>query len=108
EAATPLPAETRRLDDAVGHALAAPLTALTDLPAFDTAAMDGWAVAGPGPWTVGQRGILAGELPGSLAAGTARRIATGARLPAGASAVLRLEDGVVAGDVLRSSVTLPA
>jgi molybdopterin molybdotransferase len=108
EAGVPLPVLARPLAHAAGHALAAPLTALTDLPAFDTAAMDGWAVAGPGPWTVGQRGILAGELPGSLAAGTARRIATGARLPAGASAVLRLEDGVVAGDVLRSSVTLPA
>jgi molybdopterin molybdotransferase len=108
EAAAPLPVLSRPLPHAAGHALAAPLTALTDLPAFDTSAMDGWAVAGPGPWTVAERGILAGEVPGPLADGTARRIATGAAVPAGASAVLRLEDGHVADAVLRSSVSLPA
>jgi molybdopterin molybdotransferase len=108
EAGVPLPVLTRPLAHAAGHALAAPLTALTDLPAFDTSAMDGWAVAGPGPWRVDQRGILAGEVPSPLAAGMAQRIATGAPVPAGASAVLRLEDGLVAGHVLRSSVTLPA
>jgi molybdopterin molybdotransferase len=107
EAGAPLPVLTRPLAHAAGHALAAPLAALTDMPAFDTSAMDGWAVSGPGPWTVGQRGILAGDDPGQLAAGMARRIATGAPVPAGASAVLRLEDGLVAGDVLRSSVPLP-
>jgi molybdopterin molybdotransferase len=107
DAGVPLPVLSRPLAHAAGHALAAPLTSLTDLPAFDTAAMDGWAVAGRGPWTVGQRGILAGEVPGPLAAGMARRIATGAPVPPGSSAVLRLEDGLVAGDVLRSSVALP-
>jgi molybdopterin molybdotransferase len=107
EAAVPLPVLARPLAHAAGHALAAPLTALTDLPAFDTAAMDGWAISGPGPWTVGQRGILAGEVPGPLTTGMARRIATGAPVPAGASAVLRLEDGWVAGDVLHNSVPLP-
>jgi molybdopterin molybdotransferase len=106
-AGAPLPVLTRPLAHAAGHALAAPLTALTDLPAFDTSAMDGWAVSGPGPWTVAPRGIVAGEVPASLAAGTARRIATGAPLPAGATAVLRLEDGRLDGDVLRSTVALP-
>jgi molybdopterin molybdotransferase len=108
EAGAPLSALSRPLAYAAGHALAAPLTALTDLPSFDTSAMDGWAVHGPGPWTVDQRAIPAGEVPGRLAAGRARRIATGAPVPAGASAVLRLEDGLVAGEVLRSSVPLPA
>ncbi len=37
------------LDAALGLTLAAPLAALTDLPSFDTSAMDGWALAGPGP-----------------------------------------------------------
>src|SRR5207237_6156186 len=78
EAAVPLPVLARPLAHAAGHALAAPLTALTDLPAFDTAAMDGWAVAGPGLWMVGQRDILAGQVPGPLTTGAARRIATGA------------------------------
>ncbi|MFJ6211912.1 molybdopterin molybdotransferase MoeA [Streptomyces sp. NPDC092296] len=94
-AGAPLPAVDLELTAALGHALAQPLTALTDLPSFDTSAMDGWAVAGPGPWRLHGR-LLAGQSPpGPLADGTAVRIATGAQLPPGATAVLRREHGVV-------------
>ncbi|WP_455352905.1 molybdopterin molybdotransferase MoeA [Streptomyces sp. SYSU K217416] len=89
-----VPARTRRtpLDGALGDVLAGPLEALTDLPSFDTSAMDGWAVAGPGPWTVQEGGILAGaDRPAPLADGEAVRIATGARVPADATAVIRNE-----------------
>ncbi|WP_079177083.1 molybdopterin molybdotransferase MoeA [Streptomyces sp. MUSC 14] len=92
-AARPLPAGPRSLADALGHALAEPLLALTDLPSFDTAAMDGWAVAGPGPWRLGGTGVLAGEEPGPLGRDTAVPIATGAPVPPGATAVLRREHG---------------
>ncbi|MFB7369781.1 molybdopterin molybdotransferase MoeA [Streptomyces sp. NPDC056222] len=92
-AGQPLPAVSRGLSEALGHALAEPLTALTDLPPFDTAAMDGWAVAGPGPWRPHDGGILAGERPGPLDHGAAVPIATGASLPPGATAVLRREHG---------------
>lgn len=82
------------LDDSLGLVLAAPLSALTDLPSFDSSAMDGWAVAGPGPWAVRDDGVLAGHaLPAPLGDGEAVRIATGARVPAGATAVLRSEHG---------------
>ncbi|MGC9501549.1 molybdopterin-binding protein [Streptomyces sp. WG7] len=82
------------LDAALGLTLAAPLTALTDLPSFDTSAMDGWAVAGPGPWTVRDEGVLAGHgQPAPLTDGTAARIATGARIPLDTTAVLRTEHG---------------
>ena len=37
-------------DDAVGSVLAEPLRAQADMPAYDIATADGWAVAGPGPW----------------------------------------------------------
>ncbi|GAA2610318.1 molybdopterin-binding protein [Streptomyces axinellae] len=99
-AAAPLPRTTLPLDRALGHTLAAPLRALTDLPSFDTSAMDGWAVSGPGPWELVHgpegaegHGILAGDMsqPPPLADGKAVRIATGARVPAGTSAVLRSE-----------------
>ncbi|MGW1762601.1 molybdopterin molybdotransferase MoeA [Streptomyces sp. NPDC002073] len=80
------------LDRALGEVLAAPLTALTDLPSFDTSAMDGWAVAGPGPWRVRDGGVLAGgSRPAPLADGEAVRIATGARVPADTTAVIRSE-----------------
>ncbi|WP_327594250.1 molybdopterin molybdotransferase MoeA [Streptomyces chartreusis] len=82
------------LDAALGLTLAAPLTALTDLPSFDTSAMDGWAVAGPGPWAVREEGVLAGHAePGMLTDGEAVRIATGARIPLDTTAVLRSEHG---------------
>lgn len=91
-AGRPLEPETVPLPDAVGRALAAPLTARADLPAFDTSAMDGWAVAGPGPWRL-TGGLLAGQHPEPLADGDAVGIATGAQLPPGATAVLRREYG---------------
>ncbi|MCZ4094875.1 MULTISPECIES: molybdopterin molybdotransferase MoeA [Streptomyces] len=89
-----LPAVSRPLAGALGHALAAPLTALTDLPSFDTSAMDGWAVAGPGPWMLETRQLLAGQRPGvALLDGHAIAIATGAALPPGATAIIRHEHG---------------
>jgi molybdopterin molybdotransferase len=84
------------LAEALGLVLAEPLLALTDLPSFDTSAMDGWAVAGPGPWTVRDDGALAGEeRPAPLSDGEAVRIATGARIPQDTTAVLRSEHGRV-------------
>lgn len=54
--------------------------------------MDGWVVAGPGPWRIRQDSILAGRAaPDPLADGEAVRIATGARIPADATAVIRSE-----------------
>ncbi|MFB7370848.1 molybdopterin-binding protein [Streptomyces sp. NPDC056222] len=87
--------EPRRtpLGQALGQVLAEPLRALTDLPSFDTSAMDGWAVAGPGPWKIHEEGaVLAGHAPlAPLADGTAVRIATGARVPPETTAVIRSE-----------------
>lgn len=92
--ATRRPNASVALADALGLVLAAPLDALSDLPSFDTSAMDGWAVAGPGPWRVRDGGVLAGHaLPEPLTDGEAVRIATGARVPTGVTAVLRSEHG---------------
>ncbi|MGV9848920.1 molybdopterin molybdotransferase MoeA [Streptomyces sp. NPDC003442] len=96
----------RPLFEALGQVLAAPLAALTDLPPFDTSAMDGWALSGPGPWRLptgtedqDHQGILAGHgETAPLPDGHAVRIATGARVPPGATAVLRSEYGTDAGD----------
>lgn len=46
----PAAAVQAALPEALGAVLAEPLIARADLPAFDVAAIDGWAVAGPGPW----------------------------------------------------------
>ncbi|PAX83762.1 molybdopterin molybdenumtransferase MoeA [Streptomyces albidoflavus] len=79
--------------EALGLVLARPLAALTDLPPFDTSAMDGWAVAGPGPWRLRPDGVLAGQSGEALADGEAVPIATGARVPRDVTAVIRSEHG---------------
>ena len=81
--AAALPAVARPLADADGLTLAEPLTTRTDLPAFPTSSVDGWAVRGAGPWRVVGR-VLAGSTPAPLADdGTTVEIATGAMVPAG-------------------------
>ena len=92
------------LADADGLVLAEELVARTDLPAFPTSSVDGWAVRGGGPWTVTGR-VLAGEAAPPLTAdGTCVEIATGAMVPAGTSAIVRVEastrtpDGRVTGE----------
>ncbi|MGX1725159.1 molybdopterin-binding protein [Streptomyces diastaticus] len=87
------PALELPLAEALGLVLARPLAALTDLPPFDTSAMDGWAVAGPGPWRVREEGVLAGQSGAALADGEAVPIATGARVPRDVTAVIRSEHG---------------
>jgi molybdopterin molybdotransferase len=93
EAAVPLPGRATAVAEAGGQVLAQPLHSVRAVPAFDNAAMDGFAVAGAGPWTVTGL-ILAGgstELP-ELRAGEAVEIATGAPVPAGTTAVLPYEE----------------
>jgi len=79
------------LAEADGTTLAEPLTARTDLPAFPTSSVDGYAVRGAGPWRVGFR-VLAGVVPpAGLEPGGAAEIATGAMVPEGTEWVLRRE-----------------
>lgn len=103
--AQPLPAAHLPLADAVGAVLAAPVTSQVDLPPFDTAAMDGWAVVGPPPWRV-VGDARAGSPTNSLQPGQAVRISTGAVVPAGA-AVLRTEVGLEDAGVVHSQVGTP-
>jgi Molybdopterin biosynthesis enzyme len=89
-AARPAPVDVR-LAEADGLTLAAPLSPLTDLPAFPTSSVDGFAVRGTGPWKVVGR-VLAGSVPTPLGEGEAVEIATGAMLPAGTDQIIRVED----------------
>lgn len=75
-----------------GAALAAPLTAAEALPRFDVSAMDGYAVAGDGPWRLRRDiGFAGGQRPVGLLPGEAVRIATGAHVPDGTTTVVRDE-----------------
>lgn len=90
--AAALPAVRRPLADVDGHTLAEPLTTRTDLPAFPTSSVDGWAVRGDGPWDVVGRVLAGNTSPPLTADGTTVEIATGAMVPEGTTAVLRIEE----------------
>jgi molybdopterin molybdotransferase len=85
-----------------GSTLAEDLRPLTDLPAFPTSSVDGFAVRGPAPWRIIGR-ILAGETATDLVDdGTGMEIATGAMVPFGTEGIVRVEesttiDGAVTG-----------
>ncbi|MFJ9406821.1 molybdopterin molybdotransferase MoeA [Streptomyces sp. NPDC101393] len=105
-APTPLPARRVPLSRAAGLTLAEDLCARHPLPAFDTAAMDGYAVAGPGPWRLSAGAVRAGAVEGhrELVEGEAVEISTGALVPCGAEAVLPLEHAVRAGAAVHGPV----
>jgi molybdopterin molybdotransferase len=107
----PLASEDVPLADALGRVLARDATAVEDLPPFANTAMDGYALR-----SADTRGAsaatpitlrLAGAVPagrvydGSLAAGEAVRILTGAPVPAGADAVLQQELTEVVGSAVK-------
>ena len=102
----PLAAVVRAADDTAGTVLAAPLLAAEPFPPFDASAMDGFAVAGPGPWRLVDAPRAAGHTDtAALTDGQAARIATGAALPAGAARALRHEETVLDGDLLTETST---
>lgn len=101
--AAPLSPEERPVQEALGHYLAAPLAAKRTQPAADLSAMDGYAVAlddCDGPWTVIGESAAGHPYAGTVAAGAAVRISTGAMLPTGAGAVLLQENADRSGDRL--------
>jgi molybdopterin molybdotransferase len=76
---------------ASGRTVAADVVAHVDLPGFPTAAMDGWVVAGDGPWEIAGTIDTGFPADSALKAGHAMRIATGGLIPAGAAAVIPWE-----------------
>jgi molybdopterin molybdotransferase len=90
------------LRDALGRVLAQDVVSHDDVPGFDNSAMDGFALrasdtaaateAAPVELTVIGESRAGAPFGGRLEGGQAVRISTGAMLPAGSDAVLRLED----------------
>ncbi|HEX8294058.1 MAG TPA: gephyrin-like molybdotransferase Glp [Pyrinomonadaceae bacterium] len=97
EQAEPLPAERVALGEALGRVLAEDVFADTDLPPFDRAQMDGYAVRSEDVRETPARLRVAGEAAagsgwrGTLRRGEAVRIMTGAPLPSGADSVQQVE-----------------
>ncbi len=92
-----LPTEKIPLTEARGRVLADDVIADTDLPPFDRALMDGYAVRAADTQNAPVRLRVVGEAAagsgwrGTLSAGEAVRIMTGAPVPAGADSVQQIE-----------------
>ena len=103
-----LDAEDVPLRMAAGRVLATPIVSGIDVPGFDRATMDGYAVVadsteGATPYNRVPLQVVGDALPGSaftarLAPGEAVRIMTGAPIPAGSDAVLPAESVEASND----------
>src|SRR5256714_10126815 len=102
EKSAPLEVERVEIADAAGRVLAEDVLADTDLPPFDRAQMDGYAVRSADLRELPARLRVVGEAAagrgwrGGMSEGEAVRIMTGAPLAAGA-------DGVPQGELTRES-----
>ena len=115
----PLEAESVPLGLAAGRVLANPVASDVDVPGFDRATMDGFAVVaasteGAGPYSRLQLTVVGDSMPGrpfdgAIQSGQAVRVMTGAPMPAGADAVLPAEFVEAAsGQVLALASVSPA
>jgi molybdopterin molybdotransferase len=98
----PLEAERVAVADAIGRVLAADLTSADAIPGFDNSAMDGYAVrradltaaseTAPVTLTVADESRAGHPAARELGPAEAFAISTGAMIPTGADAVVRVED----------------
>ncbi len=104
DGAVPLPPEPVPLAAAAGRVLAADLAARLTQPPFAAAAMDGYAIRWADrhqPWRVVGESAAGHGWAGTLGAGEAVRIFTGAPVPAGADVIVVQEEVARDGDVAR-------
>ena len=97
----PLEAESVPLGLVAGRVLASPVASDVDVPGFDRATMDGFAVVaasteGAGPYSRLPLTVIGASMPGrpfdgAIRSGEAVQVMTGAPMPAGADAVLPAE-----------------
>ena len=91
-------AESVKLEQSLGRVLAEEICANRDLPPYDVSAMDGFAVRSEDVASVPVtleiiEDIRAGDMPSlTVQSGQCARIMTGAPMPPGADAVVRVED----------------
>ncbi|MEO9040817.1 MAG: molybdopterin molybdotransferase MoeA, partial [Gallionella sp.] len=93
-----LAAEPAGLEHSLGRVLAEDVRANRDLPPYDVSAMDGYALRSADLASIPAilrviEDIRAGDMPGkTVGAGMCARIMTGAPVPQGADAVIRVEE----------------
>ena len=75
-----LASESLSLSAAAGRVAAQPLAALSDLPAYATSSMDGFAVAGASPWRIVGEVATGRSSEYVLRSGECLRISTGGEI----------------------------
>lgn len=106
--AGPLEIETIQSSDAAGRYLAGPLVAQRTQPPADLSAMDGYAISSPAPWKLVGESKCGAPFTGSITAGQAIRISTGAIMPTGADRVLLQEGACLSSNQVLLQAELPA
>jgi molybdopterin molybdotransferase len=106
------------LTDAYGCVVAEDVVATRDLPEFASSAMDGFAVRAsdvadatpsqPAELKIVGRALIGHEPEGTVGAGEAMHIATGAPIPGGADVVVPIENAMIDGDQLVRLLDGPA
>ena len=99
-----LPAEKISIGACLDRTLAKDALALVELPTYPTSAMDGYAVAGKGPWKIVGEVKAGAPMKGALKDKTAVKIATGSVIPENTFGVIRWEVATVDGDELSGEV----
>ena len=99
-----LPAEKVLISDCIGRTLAVDALALVELPTYPTSAMDGYAVAGSGPWSIVGEVKAGAPMKGPLKDKSAVKIATGAVIPENTFGIIRWEIATVDADTLSGEV----
>ncbi len=108
-----LSSEEIGIHDSVGRYLSTDHFSLCDLPTFETASMDGWAICGDSPWKVRGEVITGKKSELRIGKSECLAIATGGVIPDGATAVIPWEkvtekDGLVFGEVDNGANIRPA
>jgi len=108
--------ESVAVADAAGRTLAEGVAAARDVPGFDRAAMDGYAVRADDTHGASERSpvrldLVAGDAPpegeASVGPRQARYVHTGSPLPDGADAVVKVERTEKRGDAVEVSLSVP-
>jgi molybdopterin molybdotransferase len=99
-----LPSEKVLISSCVNRTLAVDALALVELPTYPTSAMDGYAVAGSGPWSIVGEVKAGAPMKSALKDKSAVKIATGAVIPENTFGIIRWEVATVDGEKLSGEV----
>jgi len=99
-----LPSEKVLISSCLDRTLAVDALALVELPTYPTSAMDGYAVAGSGPWNIVGEVKAGAPMKGALKEKCAVKIATGAVIPENTLGIIRWEIATVDGEKLSGEV----